>query len=62
MYKVLLEHKDYLPEGWTFERIENLLKDKALPLTKENLALIVNEEYLNMDIEALYQHILERRK
>lgn len=62
MDKIFFEHKDYLPEGWTFEKIENLLTNKTLPLTKESLALFVSEKCLDMDAEVLYQYILNKEE
>ena len=57
MDKMFIEHKDYLPEGWTFERINEILDKKGLALTRENLAKIVSEEALNMTEDALIRYL-----
>ena len=59
MDKIFIEHTDYLPEGWTFERIEQILESKALPFTKENLAKIVSEEALNLTEEDVIKLLAE---
>ena len=58
MDKIFIENKDYLPDGWTFEKIEKLLEAKKLkPLTKETLAEVVSEECLNMTEEDLMAYL-----
>ncbi len=57
MDKIFIEHTDYLPEGWTFERINEILDKKGLPLTKENLAKIVSEEALNLTEEDVIKYL-----
>ena len=57
MDKIFIEYKDYLPEGWTFERLEQLLESKAVPLTKEALAQIISEEALNMTEDDLIEYL-----
>ena len=58
MDKVFIEYKDYLPEGWTFEKLEQLIEAKKLkPLTKEALSEIVSEECLNMTEDELLEYL-----
>jgi len=63
MDKIFIEHKDYLPDGWTFEKIEKLLEAKQLkPLTKEALSEIVSEECLNMTEDELMEYLAKYEK
>ena len=59
MDKLFIVNEDYLPDGWTFERLEKLLESKPVKLTKEALAEIVTPECLNMSEEELIKYINE---
>ena len=59
MDKIFIEHTDYLPEGWTFERINEILDKKGLELTRENLAKIVTEEALNLTEDDIIKMLAE---
>ena len=61
MDKLFIIHEDYLPEGWTFERIEKLLESKPIKLTKEALAEIITPECLNMTEEELINYIINHK-
>ena len=63
MDKLFIENKDYLPDGWTFEKIEKLLEArKAKPLTKESLAEIISEECLSMTEDELMEYLAKHEK
>ncbi|MBP5693854.1 MAG: hypothetical protein J6X03_00115 [Bacilli bacterium] len=61
MDKIFFEHSDYLPNGWTFEKlqaaVEKKLSKKAIPFTKESLAEIINPEFLNMTEDELIEYL-----
>jgi len=58
--KMFIEHKDYLPEGWTFDRIIEAIEAKqAKPFTREALAEIVSEEALNLTEDDLIEYLVK---
>lgn len=63
MDKLFIENKDYLPDGWTFEKLEQLIEAKKLKLlTKEALSEIVSEECLNMTEDELLKYLAKYEK
>ena len=63
MGKIFLQNEDYLPDGWTFERIEKLVEArKPKTLTKEALSKIISKKYLNMTEDDLIKYLEEREK
>ena len=61
-FKVLVEYKDYLPDGWTWDKLEKLAEEKAVPLTRENLAKIVDPKYLDMTEEDFIKYLEKQQK
>ena len=57
--KFFVVYKDYLPEGITWEMLEKADEEKPVPLTRENLAKIVDPKYLDMTEEDFEKFIKE---
>lgn len=60
MARIEIVWEDYLPDGITFDDINKAFdKKEALPLTKENLAKVVDPKYFDMTEEDLIKYLVE---
>jgi len=56
--KFFIIYKDYLPEGLTWEKLEQLAEaKKAKPLTKETLAEIVDPKFLDITEDDFIEYL-----
>ena len=56
--RIIICNEDYLPDGLTFDELIAMIeKNRPIPMTKENLAKIIDPKYLDMTYEELIDYI-----
>ena len=60
MDKMFIIYEDYLPDGWTVERLEKAVKNKAATaFTKESIEEVVDMDKLNEELREIDRGILK---